>query len=179
MPPYLAAFLVEATTRPANTTAARYAERMPRVPSPHLSLPPPSPPSRCTRPSPGLHLEQQVLAARCLRPAPKASQPSGVNDVRLLVVETAPRRCNHLTRAPLARQATRRNPESLNPARVTASNASASPVSERAELTVSLCETVLGHAATRWIPPRGAAAVVVSRRRLVRVNGSSRADLPS
>lgn len=69
-------------------------------------------PSRCTRPSPGLHLEQQVLPARCLRPAPKTSQPSGVNDVRLLVVETAPRRCNHLTRAPLARQATRRDPES-------------------------------------------------------------------
>lgn len=83
-------------------------------------------PPGCTRPGRRDLTEQQVLPARCHRPAPKTSQPS--ERCQALVVETAPRRCNHLTRAPIARQATPREREAWNSARVTTSNANACPV---------------------------------------------------
>lgn len=85
--------------------------------------------------------EQQVLPARCLRPAPKTNQLR--NDVSL-VVETAPRRCNHLTRAPIARQAST-NP-ALNSARVLREREPGSSrpgegiSSENFGVTVSICE---------------------------------------
>lgn len=93
-----------------------------------------------------------------------------------LVVETAPRRCNHLTRAPIARQATRRSPESLNAARVTASNASARPVvirsGERKDPGIlSMCEIVRRY--TKDSPRRKGAKVIVHG---TRVNGSLRSN---
>jgi len=115
--------------------------------------PPPSSPSRCTRPSPGLHGATSVTSAAAFAPPPKRASRAEWT-MSGLVVETAPRRCNHLTRAPIARQATRRNLESLNATRVTASNASACPVvirsgGERKDPGIgdcSMCEIVRRYA---------------------------------
>lgn len=137
----MAAFLAEATTRPASTTAARYAERVPRA-SPRLAstreisrpLPPPPPPppssspSRCTRPGRRDFTEQQVLPARCLRPAPKTSQPCRVNDVRpswwKLPRGDATTSLERRSRDKRPTE-TPREREAWNSARVTASNANA------------------------------------------------------
>lgn len=66
-------------------------------------------PVHATR-SPGLHGATSVTSAL---PSPRPQNEPAVPSERCqaLVVETAPRRCNHLTRAPIARQATHRNPE--------------------------------------------------------------------
>lgn len=129
VPPYLAAFLIEATTRPASTTAARYTERVPRTLSSSRFHPRDIPATSTAVVSLPVHatVAGTSWSNKCYQCAAFAPPPKRASRAEWtmsgLVVETAPRRCNHLTRAPIARQATCRNPESLNSARVAASNA--------------------------------------------------------
>lgn len=99
------------------TTTARYAERMPRA-SLLISLPPLPHRSRVDLPPgvrDGLAETYGATSVTSTLPSPRPQTNQLRNDVSL-VVETAPRRCNHLTRAPIARQAST-NP-AFNSARV-------------------------------------------------------------
>lgn len=89
VPPYLAAFLVEATTRPANTTAARYAERMPRALSSISRFHPRDIPATSTAAAVSLPVHATVAGTsrsnKCYQRAAFAPPPkraSRVNDVR-------------------------------------------------------------------------------------------------
>lgn len=125
----------------STTTVARYADRMPRA-SPRLAstrggeifrpLPPPRrrrrrrrrrlPPGAHATVASGLDGATSVTSALLLPRPQNEPAERRVNDVSGLVVETAPRRCNHLTRASIARQATRRKPRRASTrVRVTAS----------------------------------------------------------